>query len=77
MVEKGSKNDTISLDRLKPAYIEQEILPTVHTNPTPTPTHIPTHTPTPFIHNTPDRNHTTSRSGRHVKWPKHLIDYEN
>ena len=73
----SGKKKVISLDRLKPAYMDgspttTDIIPTADTSSrslTPTPSS-PSATKTPC-----DTTHTT-RSGCHVYWPKRFIHYQ-
>ena len=70
-VDINGRHDTVSLDRLKPAFCEQSGVPTTSTrneqSASPTSTPLPTPATT-----TPPR---LTRSGRHVHWPKHLQDF--
>ena len=65
------KFDTVSIDRLKPAYLDLPITESTTEQPTPTKTTLskPTSTPT----NTPAN--ITTKSGRKVYWPKHFKTY--
>ena len=70
---KGRQN-TVSIDRLKPAHLEREHTPTLP------PTTMSTHSsPTTATHNPPPAVSTpearTTRSGRRVHWPSHLVNY--
>ena len=67
------RHDTVSLDRLKPAYYESPELVLQETL-SPTPTATPT-TPTPIPIGTPSVPAPVTRSGRRVHWPTRLIDY--
>ena len=58
----NGRKDTVSVDRLKPAYLDSH---------TPTPTSSPP--PSNETSTTPVTQ--TTRSGRHVHWPKHLEEY--
>ena len=67
-VELNGRNDTVSVDRLKPAFIDSSttvITPQSHT-PTPpaNPVTVPSSTSQPPIR--------TTRSGRHIHWPDRL-----
>ena len=71
-VDINGRKDTVSLDRLKPAYLETS----AQTNKPSTP-------PTPILSEqntapqslTPSTRSRVTRSGRKVHWPKHFISY--
>ena len=66
--------DTVSLDRLKPAYLEDAPEPTTSEPSPATSTHSNDTPPTlthSTSHNSPPAQRTT-RFGRHVRWPKQL-----
>lgn len=63
---KGRK-EVISVDRLKPAYLDLTITDSMLPSNPPQPTPLVS-TPSPE----PNRHHTTTRSGRQVRWPAHL-----
>ena len=63
---KGRK-EVISVDHLKPAYLDLTITDAMLTSNPPQPTSLIS-TPSPE----PNRHHTTTRSGRQVRWPAHL-----
>ena len=66
---KGRK-DTVSLDRLKPAYLESTALEPGDTHAS-TPTHAAHTSPTPQPQGCPIQPSTRStRASRHVHWPK-------
>ena len=68
-VDINGRKDTVSLDRLKPAYFEQtspETSSSTHAAPTAQATLSPPSTPT---------GGRVTRSGRRVHWPQHLVDY--
>nr|AAK07485.1 gag-pol polyprotein [Clonorchis sinensis] len=69
VLERSGKHDTVSIDRLKPAFIEAPT--TTSSNPANPATPAPTQD-TPAANLTP----STSRSGRRVRFPQHLADYE-
>ena len=77
-LEVNGKSNTVSLDRLKPAYLDPpSSSATTPTTPAPTP---PTPLPTPPTQPAPTvaeppPSHRTTRSGRHVHWPEKLCDY--
>ena len=69
----NGRKDTVSVDRLKPAYLDLPLsadldLPTVVTLPSPT---------APAANNPPSpvAPSRTTRSGHHVHWPAHLRDF--
>ena len=62
-VDIQGRTDTVSIDRLKPAHLDQDSFNS-HTAPSPPPTLPPTK---------PDKQ--TTRLGRHVHWPKRLEDF--
>ena len=72
-VDINGRLDTVSLDRLKPAYYESPELVLQETL-SPTPTATPT-TPTPIPIATPSVPAPVTRSGRRVHCPTRLIDY--
>ena len=63
---KGHK-EVISVDRLKPAYLDLTIADAMSTSNPPQPTSLIS---TPSTE--PNRHHTTTHSGRQVRWPVHL-----
>lgn len=65
----NGRKDTVSIDRLKPAYLDTTDS-LVRTSVSPSPT-----TPCPPSHNAHSTTPSTTRSGRHVHWPKHLADF--
>lgn len=76
----NGRRDSISIDRVKPAFVEPSFRTTSPDNPvyvTPNPnTTRPVSLPTPKPDSTPDLVPTpVTRSGRHVHWPKRLSDY--
>nr|VZI32596.1 unnamed protein product [Spirometra erinaceieuropaei] len=86
VIQKADKTDTVSIDRLKPAYVEcipPSVVPltsSVPSSPDPpvsVPSTQPPHSTTPPTHtdssSTPPR--TSSRSGRHIHFPAKLKDF--
>ena len=82
----NGRQDTVSIDRLKPAYIEQTPPDTPTTTHPSTPssstsTHtsnapaVAIHPPRPSTSATPHTATRTTRSGRRVHWPPHLQDF--
>ena len=75
------RHDTVSIDRLKPAHLDLQVDNATPTTPPitppPTPTAPPLPTPSSYRTSTTSTepvNYST-RSGRHVHWPKHFIDF--
>ena len=70
----NGRTDTVSLDRLKPAYVDIDVAstPTSYTSPV---TQSPT-APSPAAQPiAPAEKPRVTRSGRHVHWPKHFASY--
>lgn len=70
-IQRNNHEEVVSVDRLKPVYIDTSVktdttLPTSNSSPIDT---SPTSTPPTPKSALPLR---TTRSGRHVRWPKHL-----
>jgi cleavage and polyadenylation specificity factor subunit 1 len=75
VLDLNGRRDTVSIDRLKPAFIEIPDKPTPpHDIPNPIippPISIPMDPPTPVLPDSP----SVTRSGRRVHWPRHLAEY--
>ena len=75
-IELGGQKEVVSLDRIRPAYLESslEVLPSTQSSPTQPTTQF---TPPPALSSpvptTPPGGVT--RSGRHVHWPKRFISF--
>ena len=89
VIDYHGKHDTVSIDRLKPAFIETDIIPeplprrttrppvttnTQRTTQPATPPSNPPRTPTPHSNQTTTEIKKT-RSGRHVRFPTKYVDY--
>jgi hypothetical protein len=87
IIDRLGRRDTVSIDRLKPAYLDtsgiSEGSPTAFMAPTSLPTAVPAVPPvvsTPVVASPPDTTTTTSRppvttrSGRRVHWPRRFTD---
>ena len=73
----NGRTDTVSLDRLKPAYVDIDVAstPTSHASPvTQSPSGSPTSSPAAQP-TAPAEKPRVTRSGRHVHWPKHFASY--
>lgn len=66
----NGRKDTVSLDRLKPAYLEESSDPAAVQPSTPPQSNDSPPTPAPT--NDPPPAQRTTRSGRHVRWPQRL-----
>ena len=82
-VDINGRHDTVSVDRLKPAYLD-DVPPNTPVTPAPSssaltpPPHPPGQSanPVPGAPSTPTVPPTrTTRSGRRVHWPSHLADF--
>lgn len=71
-VDVKGRQDTISVERLKPAHLDSAVDPPAPAV-VPDPPSAPSHTPLPVM--TSPSTLRTTRSGRHVHWPAHLADY--
>ncbi len=73
------RRDTVSVDRLKPAHLDQvsdpppTTIPPVQQPSTLPPTPKPSKPPATM--SPPERSSRTTRTGRHVHWPAHLSDF--
>ncbi|XP_072168403.1 uncharacterized protein [Diadema setosum] len=88
VIDYHGKHDTVSIDRLKPAFIETDIIPeplprttrppvttnTQRTTQPATPPSIPPRTPTSHS-NQPTTEIKKTRSSRHVQFPTKYVDY--
>ena len=75
VIRKNGRNDTVSIDRLKPAFLPQtSVSPT--TNPATTPRTSLDETTRPAINPATPPARLQTRSGRRVHWPKRFTDYE-
>ena len=75
VVDINGRHDTVSLDRLKPAHSEHHLPnPDVPTEQQPTPSPPPSTPPAIPPSPSPGSKRTT-RSGRHVHWPRQLQDF--
>ena len=63
MLEIKGKESTVSIDRLKPAHLEATELAPQLPDISPSTSPVPSSSP-----------HQVTRSGRHVRWPKRLIE---
>ncbi|VDM05693.1 unnamed protein product [Schistocephalus solidus] len=86
VIQKSEKTDTVSIDRLKPAYLEcilPPVAPSNSSSPSPpiqpmsVPSTQPSHSTTPpTLFATPSSpQRTSSRSGRHINFPANLKDF--
>nr|VZI06174.1 unnamed protein product [Spirometra erinaceieuropaei] len=86
VLQKADKTDTVSIDRLKPAYLEclpstsaPSIPPTTSSPDTPTPLTCPPSPHLTILPTQPDPPPTpppiSSRSGRHIRFPARLKDF--
>nr|VZH99561.1 unnamed protein product [Spirometra erinaceieuropaei] len=86
VLQKADKTDTVSIDRLKPAYLEclpstsaPSIPPTMSSPDTPTPLTYPPSPHLTILPTQPDPPPTpppiSSRSGRHIRFPARLKDF--
>ncbi|VDL97840.1 unnamed protein product [Schistocephalus solidus] len=86
VIQKADKTDTVSIDRLKPAYLEcvpPPVAPSNYSAPSPSippmsiPSTQPSHSTTPptrfATSSSPQR--ISSRSGRHIHFPANLKDF--
>ena len=79
-VDVKGRRDTVSVDRLKPAYLESMHSSSPSTNISHSPDSTPSQTAQPTRESPPSREDKppstrTTRSGRRVHWPTHLADY--
>ncbi|VDO08025.1 unnamed protein product [Rodentolepis nana] len=78
--DRNGIKDSVSIDRLKPAYLETSTTPTSDTPSTPithpTPSHVPVNSPDTVLQPVPHhpRPHFT-RCGRRVTFPSRLVDF--
>lgn len=70
MIDINGRKDTVSLDRLKPAHLENS-----DSNPPQASPSTPTQSLAQPKQPTQQETHRVTRSGRHVHWPKHLSSY--
>ena len=73
----NGRTDTVSLDRLKPAYVDIDVAST-HTSHASPVTQSPSGSPAPSPAaqpTAPAEKPRATRSGRHVHWPKHFASY--